>query len=222
VSKRKSGFNTPFADLDKQVKVPPAKPAAPAPKPAPVEPPAPAPDALTEFEREMAGVAPLAEDPRGRRGTESSPPRAPALKRARDEAEAYAELADLIDGDGAFDIADTDEYIEGLAPGIDRRLLKRLKHGDYAVQAHLDLHGLRKDEAHAEVDKFISASRTAGRRCVLVVHGRGLNSKDQIPVLKERLRVWLTRGRIAKGVLAFATARPTDGGPGAVYILLRR
>jgi DNA-nicking Smr family endonuclease len=54
------------------------------------------------------------------------------------------------------------------------------------------------------------------------VHGRGLNSKDQIPVLKDAVRLWLARGRIAKSVLAFATARPTDGGAGAVYVLLRR
>ena len=62
----------------------------------------------------------------------------------------------------------------------------------------------------------------SGKRCVLIVHGRGLNSPDQIPVLKESLRVWLGQKRTGKTVLAFATARPQDGGAGAVYVLLRR
>jgi DNA-nicking Smr family endonuclease len=57
---------------------------------------------------------------------------------------------------------------------------------------------------------------------VLIIHGRGLHSKESVPVLKERLKVWLSRGRIGKSVLAFVTARPSDGGAGAVYVLLRR
>jgi len=64
--------------------------------------------------------------------------------------------------------------------------------------------------------------RNAGKRSVLVVHGRGLHSKDQLPVLKDALRTWLSTARFARHVLAFATARPADGGAGAVYVLLRR
>ena len=62
----------------------------------------------------------------------------------------------------------------------------------------------------------------AGHRCVLLVHGRGLHSKDNIPILKQAVRSWLERGQIARAVLAFASARPCDGGVGAVYVLLRR
>ena len=72
------------------------------------------------------------------------------------------------------------------------------------------------------VDRFLTDSVRAGLRCVLIVHGRGLNSKDQTPVLKERLKSWLARGRPARVVLAFTTARPCDGGAGALYVLLRR
>jgi DNA-nicking Smr family endonuclease len=90
------------------------------------------------------------------------------------------------------------------------------------VQAHLDLHGLVSDEARPAVEKFLLRARADGRRCVLIIHGRGHGSKEGIPVLKERLKVWLTRGRIGRGVLAFCTARPTDGGAGAVYVLLRK
>jgi DNA-nicking Smr family endonuclease len=57
---------------------------------------------------------------------------------------------------------------------------------------------------------------------VLLVHGRGSHSKDQVPVLKEALRTWLATARFGRHVLAFATARPQDGGAGAVYVLLRR
>ncbi len=169
------------------------------------------------FLAEMAGTQRI--DDRARVGTEPVPQR--AKPRPSDDAEVLASLADLCGGDGAFDIADSDEYIEGLADGIDRRLLRRLRAGDYAVQAHVDLHGLHRDAAKDKVGRFIVDSRRAGRRCVLIVHGRGLHSKDQIPVLKQALRGWLERGQLARSVLAFATARPADGGAGAVYVLLR-
>jgi DNA-nicking Smr family endonuclease len=171
----------------------------------------------------MRGVVHLPTDPRGRVVGGAAPaPLVPRRRRLDDESEAYAELADLVEGSGNFDVTATDEYIEGLAPGIDKRLLKKLRVGDYAVQAHLDLHGFTSDEARPEVEKFLLRARTDGRRCVLIIHGRGHNSKEGIPVLKERLKVWLTRGRISGGVLAFCTARPTDGGAGAAYVLLRK
>ena len=210
------GFNTPFDKLAK-VKLP-EKPKTPPPKPAP-------PVAKAEedvFADEMRGVARLEADPRGRVGAEAAPPTTVPRRRADDESEAYAALADLVEGHGAFDISATDEYIEGIGPGIDKRLLRKLRAGDYAVQAHLDLHGHTSDEARVEVEKFLVAARGDGRRCVLIIHGRGHGSKEGVPVLKERLQVWLTRGRIGRGVLAFCTARPTDGGAGAVYVLLRR
>ncbi|MDH3555938.1 MAG: Smr/MutS family endonuclease, partial [Deltaproteobacteria bacterium] len=61
-----------------------------------------------------------------------------------------------------------------------------------------------------------------GLRCVLIIHGRGLNSRDQIPILKERMSSWLKRGRLKKMVLAFATAQPCDGGAGAMCVFLRK
>jgi DNA-nicking Smr family endonuclease len=215
--KPKQFHHSPFQSL-KGVELP--RPAPPKPVPAP-KPAAPAPVADERlFEEEMAGVAPLAADPRGRLG--APPPQTPRRVRVSDEAEAYAQLADLVEGVGSFDIADSDEYVEGIAPGIDKRLLRKLRKGDYAVQSHLDLHGMTSEEARGEVERFVESALLAGKRCLLIIHGRGLNSKDNIPVLKERLKVWLTRGRIARRVLAFATARPADGGAGAVYVLLRR
>jgi DNA-nicking Smr family endonuclease len=220
VGKKTKGFNTPFAGIDKKVALP-EKPRSKANANANVSANVNA-NENDLFATEMSGVAPLVPDPRGRLGAPEPSATPRSSRRAQDDAEAYAQLADLVDGAGAFDIADTDEHMEGLAPGIDRRLLQKLKRGEYALQGHLDLHGMTAEEARGEVERFVDAARNAGKRCILVIHGRGHHSKEGVAVLKERLKVWLSRGRIAKSVLAFATARPADGGAGAVYILLRK
>ena len=222
----KEGFNQPFAKglgpalatlQPKGVKSAPAKPAAPPP------PPQVAKKTLSDEELFLAEVQGAAQIDRkkGRVGApQPDPDKRP--RRLSDDAEVLAELADLCDGDGLFDISDTDEYIEGLADGVDRRILRRLRAGEYAVQAHVDLHGATREAAREKVARFIVESRRASRRCILIVHGRGNHSKDQIPVLKQAVRSWLERGQMARSVLAFATARPVDGGAGAVYVLLRR
>jgi DNA-nicking Smr family endonuclease len=76
--------------------------------------------------------------------------------------------------------------------------------------------------ARVEVERFVMGASAAGHRGVLIVHGRGHGSKDNVPVLKERLKSWLARGRIGRSILAFTSARPADGGTGALYVLLRR
>jgi DNA-nicking Smr family endonuclease len=136
--------------------------------------------------------------------------------------EAVDALRALVSGDAPFDLADSDEFIEGRVAGLDHHLVRKLRRGDFAVQGHVDLHGMTREEAKGAVERFLRASRNAGKRCVLVVHGRGLHSKDQLPVLKDALRTWLSTARFARHVLAFATARPADGGAGAIYVLLRR
>lgn len=136
--------------------------------------------------------------------------------------EALDELRALIAGDAPFDIADSDEFIEGRVSSVDTATVRKLRRGEYAVQGHLDLHGLTRDEAKGAVEAFLRASRNGGKRCVLLVHGRGIHSKDQIPVLKDALKTWLATARFGRHVLAFATAQPVDGGAGALYVLLRR
>src|SRR5207248_1480363 len=138
------------------------------------------------------------------------------------ELEAYDELRALVTGEVPFDIADTDEFIEGHARGLDPRIVRRLKRGELSMQGHVDLHGLLKDEAKTTLEAFLARSRQEGKRGVLVVHGRGLHSKDQVPVLKEELKRWMRTDRFARHVLAFSTARPHDGGAGAVYVLLKK
>jgi len=153
---------------------------------------------------------------------DTPPPAAPARTRTDPDAEALAELCDLVAGTTPFDLSDSDEYVEGAMVGVDARLLRRLRSGDFALQGHIDLHGMTTEEARPAVDRFLAQAHVDGKRCVLIVHGRGRNSKDQIPVLKRSLVRWLARGQSARQVLAFTSARPCDGGAGAVYVLLRR
>src|SRR5262245_5488989 len=216
VDTRASPLNAPFQELRKRWRTRPAPPPT-------VQPKAPAPPPVTDdrdlFASAMTDVVPL---PRGRDRVDAPSPASGPARPVSEEAEALAALSDLVTGAARFDVTDTREYVEGVGVGLDPRVIRRLRRGDFAWQGHLDLHGLTAAEAREVVDRFIVESFRAGRRCVLIVHGRGLNSKDQTPVLKERLKSWLAHGRIAKVVLAFSTARPCDGGAGALYVLLRR
>jgi len=212
--------NTPFRAL-KQI-VPKA-----APPPRPAAQPTTAvviavdtPSDVDLFRRAVADAKPLADHQRDR--VEQAAPASPPRQISDADAEALAELCDLVSGQAPFDITSTDEHIEGTVVGLDPRLLRRLRNGEFACQDHLDLHRMTTEEARPAVEQFLVRSYKSGRRCVLIIHGRGRNSKDQIPVLKPRLTQWLTRGQWAHWVLAFTTARPCDGGVGALYVLLRR
>jgi DNA-nicking Smr family endonuclease len=214
-------LNAPFRGLRSRLETRVRATPAPPPPPAPLPPSAPAPiDDEALFRRAMTGVDALAPSARSRVAgpTPAASPRTPVSE----DAETLAALSDLVSGEGAFDISDTREYVEGHVVGLDPRLVRRLRRGDFAWQTHLDLHGMTAAEARDAVERFVSTAVRAGHRCVLVVHGRGHNSKDQVPVLKESMKSWLARGRVGRHVLAFTSARPTDGGAGALYVLLRR
>jgi DNA-nicking Smr family endonuclease len=123
---------------------------------------------------------------------------------------------------GTFELTETEEYTEGTRLGLDPRLVTRLRRGEFAVQAHIDLHGMIQADAKLALEEFIVGSVRKGLRTVLVVHGRGLRSPGGMPVLKHAAAQWLSHGHMGGYVLAFATARPADGGAGAMYVLLRR
>jgi DNA-nicking Smr family endonuclease len=227
----RSPFHAPFATLriairDVPISPPATNPAAtPRPPACAVETPArsdgPELEDDASFAEAMRGVVPLPLADRLR--MDGPPPAGPGFRPPlTDDAEALAILGDLVAGNGPLDITDTDEYIEGRAAGVDPRIVRRLRRGDFAYQAHLDLHQLTTEEARGAVEQLLVQACRRGLRCVLIIHGRGRNSKDQIPVLKERLKVWLGRGALSRAVLAFTTARPCDGGAGALYVLLRR
>jgi DNA-nicking Smr family endonuclease len=217
MGKSDSPFNNPFQKLKLD------KPAAA--KKGPIAPPAPKKQAaLPEsdeaalFHAHIGEVEPV-RSPHNRVLPNPAPP---PPRGTSEEDEALLQLSELVTGEGDFNLADSDEFIEGAAPNLDANILRKLHRGDYAVRAHLDLHGLTRAEAKTQLEVFLRTAQQQQYRCVLIVHGRGLHSKDQIPVLKESVQLWLSRGRIGRQVLAFATARPVDGGAGAVYVLLRR
>lgn len=171
------------------------------------------------FATAMADVRPLRADAR----VDAPAPTTLTTRTVVDEdTEALHVLSDLVAGNGHFDISDSMEYVEGAVVGLDPRVLRRLRRGELAYQAMIDLHGMSAAAARSEVERFIAQSLAAGHREVLIVHGRGRNSKDNVPVLKERLKSWLARGRTGRDILAFTSARPADGGTGALYVLLRR
>ena len=220
MAKKPAPFNNPFRGLRLPMPSGEARAKKPQAPPTPGRSAPSAVEAEAELFRGAVGeVIPVTKGPKV--APAGSPPPARMQVRTEDD-EVLEHLALLVGGSGHFDLADSDEFIEGAITGLDRRMVDRLRAGEYAIQAHLDLHGMVRSEAKPALERFILGSRRAGKRCVLIVHGRGLHSKDQIPVLKESVQVWLSRGRIAREVIAFATARPHDGGSGAVYVLLRR
>lgn len=113
----------------------------------------------------------------------------------------------------------TSEYIEGKKSWVSNEVLWKLKEGKFSVQASLNLRGFFVEEAKILFEEFLKNSLLKGYSCVLIIHGRGLSSKGE-PVLKYKVKEWLLRGPYRKYVLAFATARPCDGGLGATYVLL--
>lgn len=124
--------------------------------------------------------------------------------------------------DEHFDFRFSDLYVSGRASGVSRETVARLSRGEFAVRSHVDLHGMALDDAKDAVDQFLVDRQKRGDRCVLVITGKGKNSRGQVAVLREHIPEWLARGPSARRVLAFVTARPCDGGEGAFYVLLRK
>ena len=173
------------------------------------------------FQKAMADVNPLSA------GSSKKVPLQPPGRQyprflAIEEIEAYTVLVDLVAGEGPFELSSSDEYIDGAVLGISPEVLKKLREGYFSYQDYLDLHGLNRQQAREEVRDFIMECFAARRRCVLIIAGRGLNSKDKEPVLKNNLITWFTRAPLKRVVLAFASARSYDGGWGAFYVLLRK
>ncbi len=111
----------------------------------------------------------------------------------------------------------------GTAAGVDKRTNQRLIRGKMAVEARLDLHGHTKEMAHRELESFIKGSFSAGRRCVMIITGKGLRLESgEIGVLRQAVPQWLNSPALRPMVLAYSHATPKDGGEGALYVLLKR
>lgn len=119
-----------------------------------------------------------------------------------------------------FDIGtllDVDEQLSYSRPGLGADVTRRLRRGDWTIGRQIDLHGLRQDDAREALSAFIHEAHQHGIRCVRVVHGKGLGSPGKAPVLKNRVHNWLVQ---KNEVLAFVQAKPSDGGSGALVVLL--
>ena len=135
---------------------------------------------------------------------------------------AGARLDEQLYGRIEFAVDKKDEYVEGYVVGLDPRILDRLKAGAICPESSTDLHGLRVENSFEELRAFIRRCWEKGMRCLVIVHGRGKNSPGGVGVLCDRLRLWLTQEPFKRVVLAFCTAKPRHGGPGSLYVLLRK
>ncbi|MDO5101366.1 MAG: Smr/MutS family protein [Lautropia sp.] len=167
------------------------------------------------FARAVGPVTPL--KPTGRREPELQHRLPTAQQRVKDEEAALAQsLSDEIDIER---LLESDEKLSFRRPGVGIDALGKLRRGHWVVQAQLDLHGLRTDEAREEVAHFVAQANRHGLRCVRIIHGKGLGSVNRQPVLKDKVLRWLTQ-RIE--VIAFCQAPPFAGGSGALLVLLRQ
>lgn len=170
------------------------------------------------FEKAMAGVEPIVGAIASIDKGQASPAR---VSEQDPEAEALARLEDLVRGGDGFIISDTPEYMEGIGYGVNPDVARRLHQGDFSIQAHVDLHGLGVRDAREAFERFLKDTLLSGKTAGLVIHGRGLSSREE-PVLKTKVKEWLTSGPWRKWVIAFTSARACDGGTGATYVLLRQ
>ena len=172
------------------------------------------PDDLAVFRAAVADAKPLPES--GRVHHSKKPPAPKPLQHLADERAALHEslhgqitLQDRLEG------GDEASY---LRPELAQSILRDLRRGRWVIQDEIDLHGLNRDEARHQLASFLAASLHHGKRCIRVVHGKGLRSPQKISVLRQLVRGWLLQ-RIE--VLAYCQASPPDGGEGALIVLLR-
>ena len=170
------------------------------------------------FQKAMAGVEPIICEHAAIATTKSTPAKA---SEEDPDAEALARLETLVRCGEGFAVSDTPEYMEWIGYGVNPDMAKRLHRGDFSIQAHIDLHGLGVEPAQEVFEQFLNEALSSGKRAVLIVHGRGLSSCEE-PVLKTKVKEWLTSGRWRKWVIAFTSASACDGATGATYVLLRQ
>ena len=143
-------------------------------------------------------------------------PRPVAAQRLRDDQDA---LKDSLSDHPAWDAGmETGEELSYARNGIGAQVLRKLRRGHWVIQDELDLHGLTAEQARALLVEFLNSCIRRGLRCVRIIHGKGLGSKNREPVLKRKMAGWLMQ---RDEILAFCQARRAEGGSGAVVVLLR-
>jgi DNA-nicking Smr family endonuclease len=170
--------------------------------------------AANVFRDAVVDVIPLARKER----VEPDRPAQQAVPRKRLEDDRQV-MIDAVSDEFEIDtVLQSDDELSFRRPGIGADVLRKLRRGDWKIQGDIDLHGCRVDEAREMLAEFLRESLKTGWRCVRIVHGKGLGSKDRMPVLKGRVRTWLAQ---REEVIAFCQARPAEGGGGALVVLLK-
>jgi DNA-nicking Smr family endonuclease len=167
-----------------------------------------------EFRASVGEVAPLTI----RQRVEHDRPPHPPIPRQRIEDDQQVLIASISDEFEIDTLLHTDAELSFRRPGVGPDVLRKLRRGEWVIQDHLDLHGARVDEARELLGGFLREAIKRGLRCVRIVHGKGLGSKDRQPVLRGKARVWLAQ---RDEVIAFCQARAAEGGSGALIVLLR-
>ncbi len=170
-------------------------------------------DEAALFRRAVADARPLSSA-----ATELRPP-PPAPHPVQAERDRRQVLEELLDPPPDPAAVETGEELIYQRAGVQRRVMQRLRRGHYIPAAQLDLHGLTRQQAYAEVACFLRECQQRSIGCVRIVHGKGRGSNNRGPVLKGAVDQWL---RLRDEVLAFASAPPRDGGTGAIHVLLRK
>jgi DNA-nicking Smr family endonuclease len=138
------------------------------------------------------------------------------------DAGARAKMGALVQEGFRFETVDDGDRVEGRRLDVDPRELRRLRRAQYAIDGKLDLHGLAVEEARRAVEVFVKKRAVDGDKVVAIVHGKGTHSPRQHAVLRGEIGAWLSQGRVARHIQAFATAPADEGGAGAVLVLLCR
>ncbi|MGA9334800.1 MAG: Smr/MutS family protein [Rudaea sp.] len=133
----------------------------------------------------------------------------------RDEANVSMELLTSAIDPAAMEIGEELSYLK---PGLSPRLLRRLKRGHFSIVDEIDLHQMTSAVARTAIKQFLDGNSRHGRLCLKIIHGKGLRSRAEGPVLKRLVESML---RHRGDVLAFASAKPSEGGSGATIVLLR-
>ncbi len=115
----------------------------------------------------------------------------------------------------------------GNLDNIDRKTAERFRRGEFPIEDRLDLHGKTEDAAYQAVSRFILKNHKSGRRCLLIITGKGHHGEDDgifstRGLLKEKVPQWLNNDQLRPLILSIVKAQPRDGGDGALYVLLKR
>lgn len=166
------------------------------------------------FQAAIGKVQPLEQQPRAHLKA-AAPPPIPKQQMLDEEAAVRESVSDEMD---ITSLLDTDADLSYRRPGVGPDVPQKLRRGVWSIQAQVDLHGLRTDDAREALGKFIRTAHKQGIRCIRVVHGKGLGSPGKAPVLKDKVRRWLVQ---KAEVLCFVQAPPMQGGKGALLVLLQ-